>query len=806
MPMPIIKPSAGHGPTEPNSEGLLVYSHGGVKETVTCVEDQGIYYFSRFGGYVYIPKSAVFIGSTNTCVHRGQTKRDCLELKVVSMVTTEDALTNCLFLSPKNFEELGCHSPAAIVSSYDMYYTARPSSQIADGTVATNVVQRAELKVLRDTVIKVQPLPDPKERESKIATSVKFRVEVKQGKVTSIDCMKLAEQVRVKCDHQVVHRGRQLLFNVDSSALICLTVEQITFTAQENPKKGTKQDDDASMLIISDRTIPSLDVILFSTNNDQIVLMNMSDKQKDTQQSNLIQAFQLENLGIGGLKEQFGKVFQRAFASRMLPPSALERLGIKHVKGVLLYGPPGTGKTLIARTIGKILNCKEPKIVNGPEVFNKFVGGTEENVRKLFADAEAEQKSKGDQSGLHLIIFDEFDAICKQRGGSRDSTGVNDNVVNQLLSKIDGVNSLNNVLLIGMTNRKDLIDEAILRPGRFEVHVEIGLPNEEGREEIFRIHTHSMQEKGVLSSNVDLQLLAKRTTNYSGAEIEGVVRAAAASALGRHTNIEEAKIERIDQVEVNADDFENALQEVPPAFGCDDEVMDTLRGGVIDYGQVWQQFWNRLQNYVKILVKPQSNVDTVTLLLHGKPGSGKSAAAAELARSTGFPYIKMMRADDMVGYGELQRVNIIRKAFDDAFKSNLSCIVLDDLERLINFSEYGGRYSNEVLQAIFVLTKRAPPEGKKVLIIGTTSNYKAMQLLELDTVFSLTSVLPLVPADGVKDVAEAMGYTLKDAKDITTVVTQSYPMKQLRLLLEMAKNDEQEITLLALQSAILSAT
>nr|GMD05776.1 vesicle-fusing ATPase [Ipomoea batatas] len=94
---------------------------------------------------------------------------------------------------------------------------------------------------------------------------------------------------------------------------------------------------------------------------------------------------------------------------------------------------------------------------------SKFVGETEKNVRDLFADAEQDQRTKGDQSELHVIIFDEIDAICKSRGSTRDGTGVHDSIVNQLLTKIDGVESLNNVLLIGMTNRKDLIDEALLR-------------------------------------------------------------------------------------------------------------------------------------------------------------------------------------------------------------------------------------------------------------------------------------------------------------------------------------------------------
>jgi vesicle-fusing ATPase len=124
----------------------------------------------------------------------------------------------------------------------------------------------------------------------------------------------------------------------------------------------------------------------------------------------------------------------------------------------------------MARQIGKMLNAKEPLIVNGPEILNKFVGQSEENVRKLFAPAEAEYKARGEESSLHIIIFDELDAICKQRGSKNDGTGVGDSIVNQLLSKMDGVDQLNNILIIGMTNRLDMIDEALLRPGYLSIN------------------------------------------------------------------------------------------------------------------------------------------------------------------------------------------------------------------------------------------------------------------------------------------------------------------------------------------------
>jgi vesicle-fusing ATPase len=108
-------------------------------------------------------------------------------------------------------------------------------------------------------------------------------------------------------------------------------------------------------------------------------------------------------MGIGGLDTEFGAIFRRAFASRVFPPGLVDKLGIQHVKGILLHGPPGTGKTLMARQIGKMLNAREPKIVNGPEVLNKYVGASEENIRKLFADAEAEVRyisSAGDAPSI----------------------------------------------------------------------------------------------------------------------------------------------------------------------------------------------------------------------------------------------------------------------------------------------------------------------------------------------------------------------------------------------------------------------
>ena len=172
---------------------------------------------------------------------------------------------------------------------------------------------------------------------------------------------------------------------------------------------------------------------------------------------------------------------------------------------------------------------------------------------------------------LHIIILDEMDAICKSRGTVRDGTGVSDSVVNQLLSKIDGVDSLNNILLIGMTNRKDMIDDALLRPGRLEVHVEIGLPDTKGRLSILHIHTQNMNKSNRLHSDVIERMdeIAEKTKNFSGAELEGLVKAATSYALTRCVDVKDlSKAPDASNLILTYNDFITALNDVEPKFGA----------------------------------------------------------------------------------------------------------------------------------------------------------------------------------------------------------------------------------------------
>lgn len=443
--------------------------------------------------------------------------------------------------------------------------------------------------------------------------------------------------------------------------------------------------------------------------------------------------FKFEDMGIGGLDAEFVTIFRRAFASRVFPPGLVEKLGIQHVKGILLYGPPGTGKTLIARQIGKMLNAREPKVINGPEVLNKYVGQSEENIRKLFADAEKEYKEKGDESGLHIIIFDELDAVCKQRGsGTGGGTGVGDSVVNQLLSKLDGVDQLNNILLIGMTNRKDMIDDALLRPGRLELHMEISLPDENGRTQIIKIHTDKMRKNGVLDPDVNVVDLAQKTKNFSGAEIAGLVKSATSFAFSRHIKVGTMAgiTDDVADMKVKHADFENALTEVKPAFGVSEEELSyCLRGGIIHFSQYIEDILKEGNLFVEQVRNPNSTA-LFSLCLHGPPGSGKTALAAKMAIDSGYPFIKLISNKDTLEMSENQKIGHISRIFTDAYKSPMSCVVIDDIEEYFEWTPIGPRFSNPILKSLVALLRKAPPPGRSLLIIVTATSRSVLQQLD----------------------------------------------------------------------------
>ncbi|MDI9611378.1 MAG: CDC48 family AAA ATPase [Archaeoglobales archaeon] len=261
---------------------------------------------------------------------------------------------------------------------------------------------------------------------------------------------------------------------------------------------------------------------------------------------------------IGGL-EKAKQELKEAVEWPLKYPEVFRTTNIKPPKGILLYGPPGTGKTLLAKAVANESNANFIS-VKGPELLSKWVGESEKHVRDMFKKAR--------QVAPAIIFFDEIDSLAPRRGGIGDSH-VTERVVSQLLTELDGLEELREVVVIAATNRPDLVDPALLRPGRIERHVYIPPPDKEAREEIFKIHLRNKP----LAEDVKIEELAEKTEGYSGADIEAICREAGMlairEALKSGVSREEAK-EIAKKIKITKKHFEEAMKKVKPSLTQED--------------------------------------------------------------------------------------------------------------------------------------------------------------------------------------------------------------------------------------------
>ncbi|MFY9301638.1 MAG: CDC48 family AAA ATPase [Candidatus Nitrosotenuis sp.] len=247
--------------------------------------------------------------------------------------------------------------------------------------------------------------------------------------------------------------------------------------------------------------------------------------------------------GLDSLKEELKEAIEWPLKHK----EAFEYVDITMPKGILLHGPPGTGKTLIAKAVAKMTESNFIS-VKGPELLSKWVGESEKGVREIFRKAR--------QAAPCIIFFDEIDSLVPRRSGA-DSSHVSENVVSQILTEIDGLEELHNVLIIGATNRLDIVDEALLRPGRFDRIIEVPKPDTKGRKHVFEIHT----KKKPLATDVDLARLVDITEGFSGAEIAAVCNRAAIVALKRHVV---GQVKTLKDIKITQQDLVDAINKVRP--------------------------------------------------------------------------------------------------------------------------------------------------------------------------------------------------------------------------------------------------
>jgi len=239
---------------------------------------------------------------------------------------------------------------------------------------------------------------------------------------------------------------------------------------------------------------------------------------------------------IGGL-EKVKKELKEAIELPLKNPEKFEKFGIRPIKGVLLYGPPGTGKTLLAKAAANESDANFIS-VKGPELLSKWVGESEKAIREIFRKAR--------MTAPCIVFFDEIDSIAPKRG---DMKGVTDTMVNQLLTEMNGIEEIKNVFVIAATNRPDILDPALLRPGRFDRLIYVPEPNKEMRKKILEVLLRKTPKK-----SLDLDYLADKTEWFSGADLEALVIEACLEAMRQNKEF------------VNMDCFEKALKEVKPSL------------------------------------------------------------------------------------------------------------------------------------------------------------------------------------------------------------------------------------------------
>ncbi len=419
---------------------------------------------------------------------------------------------------------------------------------------------------------------------------------------------------------------------------------------------------------------------------------------------------------LGGLHEEVKKV-REMIELPLKHPELFERLGIEPPKGILLHGPPGCGKTLLAKAVANESGARFI-VINGPEVMSKFYGESEENLRKVFDEAEKNSPS--------IIFIDEIDAIAPKREEVKGE--VEKRVVSQMLTLMDGLKSRGKVIVIGATNIPNSLDPALRRPGRFDREIEIGVPQRDGRKEILQIHTRGMP----LTKNVDVQRIADITYGYVGADIAALCKEAAMHALRMVLpDIGSLKADApisqdiLKKLVVCMEDFEYALKIVQPS---------AMREVMIEIPKVK---WNDVgglettKKHLKEVVEwPLKYAESfkrlgirppIGILLYGPPGCGKTLLAKAVANESGANFISVKGPEILSMYvGESERH--IRDVFRRARQVSPAIIFFDEIDAIVPKRGYG--IDSHVTERVVsqLLTEMSGLEDLKGVIVIAATN------------------------------------------------------------------------------------
>jgi len=419
---------------------------------------------------------------------------------------------------------------------------------------------------------------------------------------------------------------------------------------------------------------------------------------------------------VGGCRRQMAQI-REMIELPLRHPTLFKTLGVKPPRGVLLHGPPGTGKTLIARAVANETGAFF-FLINGPEIMSKMAGESESNLRKAFDEAE--------KNAPAIIFIDEIDSIAPKR--EKANGEVEKRIVSQLLTLMDGLKQRAHVVVIGATNRPNTLDPALRRFGRFDREIDIGVPDENGRLEIYRIHTRNMK----LDDDVDPELIAKETNGFVGADMAALCTEAAMQCIREKMDlidIEDDTIdaEVLDSMSVNMDHFKYAITKANPSSLRETvvEIPDITWDDIGGLEQVKRELMETVQypvehpeKYEKFGMSPSKGV-----LFYGPPGCGKTLMAKAVANECQANFISIKGPELLTMWFGESEANV-RGVFEKARSAAPCVLFFDELDSIaksrgMSVGDAGGagdRVMNQLLTEMDGMGAK-----KSVFIIGATN-------------------------------------------------------------------------------------